>query len=75
MKPKKSLIEWMLYNRFNQRSLARALDIKSPSTVLEWQHNGRKPHPSTMKKFDDLIKRVDKNPFPAKQFFPCKDKK
>lgn len=69
MSAKKNLREWMKKNRFSQVTLSHALGLSSSATVHEWLNNGRKPHPKTMEKFDELIKEVDKKPFKAKLFF------
>lgn len=63
------LKEWMKKHRFTPSNLARDLGIKASATVWEWTNRGRSPIPKTMEKLNNVVKRVEKEPFPAEDFF------
>ena len=68
-KPRIKFIKWCEKHRFTPTNLAKALEVATPSTIWEWKYNGRNPHPSTLERFDALIAKVEKDPFPAKELF------
>jgi len=66
---KRDLNEWMQEHRFTPSILARELNLKSSATIFEWRKNNRVPYKETLLIFNELIKRIEKKPFEATEFF------